>query len=154
MLFWSGRPKRDGALRGSRWMGFMLPQRAPPPPSGMASIFKSPRVTAIPSLRASSRYLSAGASKRHLAHWPTDTGAVPESGRRARKIRKTLWNWQIATASFEITDEIYLAKYSQKGSKKGRHSVGVARQYCGQLGKQDNCQVAVTLSLANDRASL
>src|SRR3954454_14229144 len=38
--------------------------------------------------------------------------------------------------------------------KKGRHSVGVAHQYCGQLGKQDNCQVAVTLSLANDRASL
>src|SRR3954453_2612699 len=38
--------------------------------------------------------------------------------------------------------------------KKGRHSVGVARQYCGQLGKRDNCQVAVTLSLANDRASL
>ncbi len=33
--------------------------------------------------------------------------------------------------------------------KKGRHSVGVTRQYCGQLGRQDNCQVAVSLSLTN-----
>ncbi|MGH8337119.1 MAG: IS701 family transposase [Gammaproteobacteria bacterium] len=38
--------------------------------------------------------------------------------------------------------------------KKGTHSVGVARQYCGQAGKQENCRVAVSLSVAADHASL
>src|ERR1700729_2587409 len=38
--------------------------------------------------------------------------------------------------------------------KKGTHSVGVARQYCGQVGKQDNCRVAVSLSIATWSSSL
>jgi SRSO17 transposase len=38
--------------------------------------------------------------------------------------------------------------------KKARHSVGVARQYCGQVGKQENCRIAVSLSVATWSSNL
>jgi SRSO17 transposase len=37
--------------------------------------------------------------------------------------------------------------------KKGEHSVGVARQYSGTLGRTDNCQVATSLHLAGEAGS-
>ena len=48
---------------------------------------------------------------------------------------------------FWIIDDTGFRKY-------GKHSVGVARQYCGQLGKTENCQVAVSLSLASAQGSV
>ena len=38
--------------------------------------------------------------------------------------------------------------------KKGQHSVGVARQYSGTLGKVGNCQVATSLNYATEDASI
>ncbi len=54
---------------------------------------------------------------------------------------------EVERGAFWIIDDTGYRKY-------GSHSVGVAHQYCGQLGKDNNCQVAVSLSLASARGSV
>jgi len=52
--------------------------------------------------------------------------------------RKPIYAWVLDDAGFP---------------KKGQDSVGAARQYRGQAGKQDNCQAAVSLSISTVSAS-
>src|SRR5256712_5364979 len=63
--------------------------------------------------------------------------------------------WETVLATLERHGPVAAWVVDDTGiPKKGRHSAGVARQYCGVLGKQDNCQVAVSVSVAHERASL
>jgi SRSO17 transposase len=101
-------------------------------------------VEPMAALLAPERVRQTPQSLHHLvADAPWDEGpalkAVREYARAAIERRGPIEAW--------IVDDTGIPK-------KGRRSVGVARQYCGQLGKQDNCQVAVTLSVANQQASL
>jgi SRSO17 transposase len=62
--------------------------------------------------------------------------------------------WVLPRMSLQPDELTFLIADDSGMPKQGTHSVGVARQYCGQLGKTDSCQVAVSLSIANEHASL
>jgi SRSO17 transposase len=72
---------------------------------------------------------------------------ISQSPWNERAVRDRLARWvapQLGVGGFLILDDTGFPK-------QGRHSVGVARQYSGTLGKVGNCQVAVTLHAANPR---
>jgi len=69
-------------------------------------------------------------------------------------------SWQAETVRNKSTEEVLYTIAADNGmatldgsefSKKGRHSAGVARQYCGNLGKVENCQSGVFLGYASDK---
>lgn len=61
-------------------------------------------------------------------------------------------DWVVPTLGLE--DGCYWIVDDSGHPKYGTHSVGVTHQYCGNLGKTANCQVAVSLSLASERGSV
>lgn len=92
---------------------------------------------------------------------PCNTGARHQSMHHF--VAKATWN---ADAVIRVARDHALAEFANHGGvqawivddtafpKKGRFSVGVARQYCGVLGKEENCQAAVSVSLANESMSV
>jgi len=70
----------------------------------------------------------------------------PWSSEEVRALLARKMEWEFVPEAYWLIDEVSFPK-------KGKHSVGVARQYCGALGKTANCQVSVTLDLGTEESS-
>lgn len=77
---------------------------------------------------------------------------VADSDWSDEAVLKRIREWVIPTLGTE--DGCYWIVDDSGHPKYGKHSVGVAHQYCGNVGKTANCQVAVSLSLATERGSV
>ena len=77
---------------------------------------------------------------------------VADSPWSDQRILDKAWQWM--DAHIPADEQRYWIVDDTGIPKKGSHSVGVSHQYCGQLGKQTNCQVAVSVSLASEKASV
>jgi SRSO17 transposase len=77
---------------------------------------------------------------------------VADSPWSDQKILNKAWQW--VDAHIPAEEQRYLIVDDTGIPKKGTHSVGVSHQYCVQLGNQANCQVAVSVSLASEKASV
>jgi SRSO17 transposase len=124
-----GHADRHSGLRGY-CSGLMLP---------LERKSVEPMAASIDPLRASARHQA-------LHHFVAQADWSDEEMLR-RVAQWVVPRMELSAGAFWIVDDTGFPK-------KGEHSVGVGRQYCGQLGKQDNCQVAVSVSLATEAASV
>ncbi len=84
---------------------------------------------------------------------------TPQSVRSTQRFLKT-YKWDHAAMLFKHQELVAESLGDANGmvtvdasefSKKGRNSVGVARQYCGNKGKKDNCQSGVFVGYASEK---